>query len=82
MAPFPQGRARSWKLYLYRGALPRGDVPALLDMGERHARRVVAALLEKGVLRSESSRAPLLLAFPASTAGRWMPDLFPDHIES
>ncbi len=67
---------------LYRDALPRGDVPALLGMGERHARRVVAALLDRGVLRSASSRAPLLLAFPAVTAGRWMPDLFPDHLES
>lgn len=65
---------------LLRGDLPRGQVPTLLDMGERHARRVVAALLDRGVLRSESSRAPLRLAFPASTAGRWMPDLFPDHV--
>jgi hypothetical protein len=65
---------------LYRDGLPRGDVPALLDMGERQARRVVAALVERGVLRSQSSRAPLLLAFPASTAGRWMPGLFPDHV--
>ncbi len=65
---------------LSRGELPRGDVPVLLGMGERHARRVVAALLDRGVLRSESSRAPLVLAFPASTAARWLPDLFPEQI--
>ena len=65
---------------LFRNELARGEVPALLGMGERHARRVVAALLERGVLRSESTRAPLLLAIPASTVGRWMPGLFPDHI--
>lgn len=65
---------------LFRDELPRGDVPALLGMGERHSRRIVAALLNRGVLRSQSSRAPLFLALPASTAHRFMPGLFPDHI--
>ena len=64
---------------LSREELPRGEVPAVIGMGERHARRAVAALLERGVLRSEGNRSPLFLAFPASTAGRWMPDLFPDR---
>ncbi len=63
---------------LYRGELPRGDVPAVLDTSERSARRVVSALLERGVLVSESSRAPLFLAFPAALAPRWMPGLFPE----
>ena len=34
-----------------------------------------------GALVSESSRAPLRLAFPASLAARWMPGLFPDYVE-
>ena len=63
---------------LYRGELPRGDVPQLLDTSERSARRVVSALLDRGVLTSESTRAPLLLAFPATLAARWMPGLFPE----
>ena len=63
---------------LYRGDLPRGDVPGLLGTTERSARRVTSALLERGVLTSESSRAPLYLAFPAALASRWMPGLFPD----
>jgi len=63
---------------LFRGELPRGDVPALLGMGERQARRVVSALLDRGVLVSKSTRAPLLLAFPATLAARWMPGLFPE----
>ena len=63
---------------LFRGELPRGDVPALLGTGERHTRRVVSALLERGVLVSESSRAPLFLTFPAALASRWMPGLFPE----
>ena len=65
---------------LYRGELLRGDVAGILGASERHARRVVAALSERGVLISESTRAPLRLAFPASLASRWMPGLFPEKL--
>jgi Fic family protein len=63
---------------LYRGELPRGDVADILGIGDRHARRVVAALSERGVVVSTSSRALLRLAFPAKLAPRWMPGLFPE----
>jgi len=53
---------------LYRGALTRGEVPAIINVGERHARRIVSALIEPGVLVSESTRSPLRLAFPAKLA--------------
>jgi Fic family protein len=66
---------------LYRGELPRGDASAAVGTGERQARRVVSALLEKGVLVSESQRAPLRLAFPATLAFRWMPGLFPEKAD-
>lgn len=65
---------------LYRGELPRGDAASIVGTGERQARRVVAALIERGVLISESSRAPLRLAFPAALASRWMPGLFPEQV--
>ena len=64
---------------LFRGELPRGDVDTLLGTSDRHARRVVAALIERGVLTSTSTRAPLTLTFPATLAARWMPGLFPDQ---
>ena len=64
---------------LYRGELPRGDAAAILNTGERQARRVISALTDHGVLTSESTRAPLHLAFPAALAARWMPGLFPDR---
>lgn len=67
---------------LYRGELPRGDVPGVVGTGERHGRRIVAALIERGVLVAESSRAPLRLVFPAALASRWMPGLFPERIGS
>ena len=63
---------------LFRGELPRSEVPALLDTGERNARRTVSSLLERGVLVSASSRASLRIAFPAALASRWMPGLFPE----
>jgi Fic family protein len=64
---------------LYRGELPRGELAAVVGVGERHARRVVSALDGLGVIASESTRAPLRLAFPATLASRWMPGLFPDR---
>jgi len=63
---------------LYRGELPRSDVAKIIGVGERHARRIVSALTKRGVLASESSRAPLRLVFPAGLASRWMPGLFPE----
>jgi Fic family protein len=66
---------------LYRGELPRSDVAAIVDTGERQARRIVSALVDKSVLVSASTRAPLRLAFPAALATRWLPGLFPERPE-
>jgi len=66
---------------LYRGELPRGDASQTIGGSQRNARRIVAALIDKGVLTSESSRAPLRLAFPAALASRWMPGLFPEQTD-
>jgi Fic family protein len=66
---------------LYRGELPRGDAANIVGTGDRQARRIVSALVDKGVLTSESARAPLRLAFPAALASRWLPGLFPEKTE-
>jgi Fic family protein len=65
---------------LYRGELPRGEAAAVVATGERQARRIVAALIECGVLESDSPRATLRLTFPATLASRWMPGLFPEKV--
>jgi Fic family protein len=57
---------------LYRGEIPRAETR------ERSASRFVSALIDRGVLTAESTRAPLRLAFPAALASRWMPGLFPE----
>lgn len=65
---------------LYRGKLPRGDAAGVVGASERHARRIVSALIERGVLTADSARAPLRLVFPATLAPRWMPGLFPEKL--
>ena len=64
---------------LYRGALPRGEVPERIGTSERTANRVVAGLVEHGVLTSATPKAPLHVTFPARLASRWMPGLFPEQ---
>lgn len=63
---------------LLRGELTRGDLPIATGTGERQARRIIAEMIERGVVRSANHLAPLRLAFPATLASRWMPGLFPD----
>jgi len=82
LGELPPKAGRILEAILYRGELPRGDADTLLGTGERQARRIVASLLDKGVLASESTRAPLRLVFPATLAARWMPGLFPEKPSS
>jgi hypothetical protein len=64
---------------LYRGELSRSDAGAVSGTGERQARRIMSALLGRGVLVSGNFRSPVRLGFPAALAGRWMPGLFPEQ---
>jgi Fic family protein len=65
---------------LYRGELPRADAAAAVGATDRHARRIVSRLTERGVLNADGARAPLRLVFPATLASRWMPGLFPERV--
>jgi Fic family protein len=79
LGTLPAKAANILDAVLYRGELPRGELEGIVGTGDRQARRIAAALTEMGVLTSESSRAPLRIAFPATIASRWMPGLFPDR---
>ncbi|MCC6952545.1 MAG: Fic family protein [Deltaproteobacteria bacterium] len=79
LGKLPDRSASVLEAILYRGELPRADVAATLGIGDRQARRVVASLVERRIVQSASSRAPLKLAFPAELASRWMPGLFPER---
>lgn len=61
------------------GEVDRSKVPSLTGYGERGARNVTAALVERGMLTAASHRAPLRLAFPADVAERWLPNLYPSN---
>lgn len=63
---------------LYRGEISRGEMSNVLNVTDRHARRLTSTLIERGILISDSPKSPLKLAFPASLANRWMPGLFPE----
>ena len=76
----PQKSSAVLAAVLYRGELPKSQVAEILGTSDRTARRVTSALLERGVLFSESTRAPLRLTFPAALASRWMPGLFPEKV--
>jgi Fic family protein len=65
------------EVVLYRGQVKRGEVAGLLGVAQRTGTRVVAELLESGILASESPRSPLHLALPAKLASEIMPGLFP-----
>ena len=78
MGQLPAKSGSILEAVLYRGELPRSEAGTVVGTGDRQARRIVSALLEKGVLLSDSPRSPLRLAFSAALASRWMPGLFPD----
>jgi Fic family protein len=78
MGTLPPRSGSILEAILFRGKLPRADVASTVDLGERHARRIVSALIDRGVLTAETARAPLHLVFPTALASRWMPGLFPE----
>lgn len=57
------------------GAVPRGEVPALVGTSERQARRLVRPLTERGLLAGPKD-APLRVAFPLGETERLFPHLW------
>lgn len=67
---------------LFNGSLERKDLPGIVGTDDRQARRIAQPLVEVGLIRSSSSRAPYALAFPAELAPRLMPGLYPGTLPS
>lgn len=67
---------RLLRVAVTQGPIPRGEVPGLLNVPERTARRVVAELVAEGFLASTSHRAPLVIRFPAHAAPYVFPGLY------
>jgi Fic family protein len=61
---------------IYRGSIARGEIPSLLGLEERTARRVVRFLTDEGFIVSKTNKAPLCIAIPAHAAPYIFPGLF------
>ena len=57
--------------------LERKDVPEVVGLDERKARRLTARLHERGIITAPTHKAPFRIAFPASLAPGLMPGLYP-----
>jgi Fic family protein len=67
------------KALFLQGRVARGEARAIMGMEnqtERHARRIVSQLIGEGLVRSESSRAPLKINLPAQVLRYYFPDIF------
>jgi Fic family protein len=73
----PKGAFEMLREAYYQGEVARGRAPEITGYEERRARETVSALLEKGLLLSQSPRAPLTLGFPIFVLERWLPELYP-----
>lgn len=74
--PLRSEAAKVLRAVFMRGAIPRGMAVEILNMSERSARRIVSALIEKGLLRSQSHRAPLTIGLPIEVLPYYFPDLY------
>jgi Fic family protein len=59
------------------GEVERGRAGELTGYRDRRARTVVAVLLKRGYLQSDSPRGRLRLGFPLDAVERWFPGLYP-----
>lgn len=73
----PQGSFAVLREALLAGEIARAKVPTVTGYGERQSRTIVRALLDFGVLTSESPRSPLRLTFPHKVVSSWFPALYP-----
>ncbi|MFM8342567.1 MAG: Fic family protein [Methylomonas sp.] len=58
------------------GEVARGDAVASSGLGERTGRTVLASLIEKGVLGSDTVKGPVSLRFPVESIDIFFPRLF------
>lgn len=64
---------------LINGKLRRGEISKLTSMSERTARRELKKLLEKGLIKSDTSKSPIKPAFPVKVLEFYFPRLYPQN---
>jgi Fic family protein len=63
---------------LQRGELPRGDASRITALGERRARDLLGALVDDGILGSDTPKGPVSLRFPLDAVEVLFPGMFPE----
>jgi len=69
------------KYVWHNGEVARGNAIATTGLGERTGRTVLASLLEKGVLASETIKGPVSLRFSVESIDIFFPRLFAETID-
>jgi len=64
---------------IYRGQFERGEVSHIIyGKSAVTGRRALKALLDRGLLESDTPRGPVRLAIPTHVLGAWFPNLYPE----
>lgn len=77
MKELPKGSFSLLREALLIGEFERGKVVEITGLKDRTARDVLSALVEKGMLVSDTPRGPVRLGFPIDVVERWFPLLYP-----
>jgi hypothetical protein len=73
----PKGSFDLLREALLAGSFERGKADMITGYKERQARMVLADLVSKGLLVSDSPKSPVRLGFPIDVVERWFPKLYP-----
>ncbi|HVH46323.1 MAG TPA: Fic family protein [Labilithrix sp.] len=65
-----------------RGEIARGEAARITGLGTRSAQALVAELVRKRLLVSETPKGPLRLGLPPSAVAYYFPRLYPEGIEA
>jgi len=76
-ARLPKGAFPLLREALLAGEFERGRADSITGYGERNARTVLSSLIERGLLVSDTPKAPVRLSFPLAVVERWFPALYP-----
>jgi Fic family protein len=63
---------------LIRGQFERGEIGRITGLPDRSARRILADVIQAGLLGSETPKGPVSLRFPVATLDVLFPRLFPE----
>jgi Fic family protein len=63
---------------LQQGEVPRGDIAAIMGLGERRARDVMRILIDDGILGSDTPKGRVSLRFPLQAIEVLFPSLYPE----